>query len=333
MHCARSTPRTFALNPPLFISDAEVAKTLTPALLLGSVRDALAGIAAGTVLNVGKVNTTLADENGTRTLIAMVGALPAQGIAGVKWVGTFDRNPARGLPRAPATIILTDSTTGELRAIVEATSLTARRTAAMLVVAAQCCARAPARRVAILGFGAIGKSLVPLVAAAFAPETIAVWGGDPARLETEAAQLGATHGVAIVPRASPQDAARNADIVFTASGLSEDKPFLTRAMVADRTIICAAGSYQEIADDIVQASELRVVDDWAGCSKRGNLAAMVRRGTLTRADVHMELPALIAAAARGEVPTARLPVVVMIGLGALDVAIAKELLPRSADVA
>jgi ornithine cyclodeaminase/alanine dehydrogenase-like protein (mu-crystallin family) len=317
------------LNPPLFISDAEVAKSLTPALLLDTVRDALIGIADGTVLDVGKVNTTLSDENGRRTLIAMVGALPAQGVAGVKWVGTFDRNRARGLPRAPATIILTDSTTGELRAIVEATSLTARRTAAMLVVAAQSCARKPVRRVAILGFGAIGRSLMPLVTEAFAPEAVAVWGGDPARIAAEAAQLAATHDVAIVPPGSPQDAVRNADIVFTASGLSEDKPFLTRAMVSDHTAVCAAGSYQEIADDIVQGSELRVVDDWAGCSKRGNLAAMVRRGVLTRADVQMELPALVTAAARGEVPPARLPVVVMIGLGALDVAMANALLRRS----
>src|SRR5262249_18434935 len=147
-----------------------------------------------------------------------------------------------------------DSATGELRAIVEATSLTARRTAAMLVVAAQCCAPERVRRAAILGFGAIGKSLVPLIAAAFAPEAIAAWGGAAARLQAETAQLAATHGVAITACASPQDAARNADIVFTASGLSEDRPFLTRAMLADHAVICAAGSYQEIADDIVQAA-------------------------------------------------------------------------------
>jgi ornithine cyclodeaminase/alanine dehydrogenase-like protein (mu-crystallin family) len=317
------------LPPPLFLSDADVAQALTPTLLLDTVRDTLAGIAAGTVLNVGKVNTTLSDEDkGSRTLIAMVGALPARGIAGVKWVGTFDRNRARGLPRAPATIILTDSTTGELRAVVEATSLTARRTAAVLVVAAQCCARRPVRRAAILGFGAIGKSLVPQLVAALAPDVIAVWGGDPARLQAGAAALAATHGIAISACASPQEAAHDADVVFTASGLAEDKPFLTRAMVRDHAVICAAGSYQEIADDLVQASQLRVVDDWAGCSKRGNLAAMVRRGVLTRDDVQMELPALVAAAAGGGVPSARLPVVVTIGLGALDVAIAAGLLPR-----
>src|SRR5262249_51323638 len=105
--------------------------------------------------------------------------------------------------------------------------------------------------------------------------------------------------------------------------------FLTRAMVSDRAVVCCAGSYQEIADDIVQASNCVVVDDWAGCQKRGNLAAMVRRGALTRSDMRMELPALVAQTRNSGVVTARLPVVVMIGLGALDVAIANELLARA----
>lgn len=314
--------------PPVFISNAEVEAKLTPALLLGTVEDALAGLATGAMLNVGKVSVTLDDQDGTRTLLAMVGAVPAKRVAGVKWVGTFDRNAERGLPRAPATLLLTDSVTGELLAIVEATSLTARRTAAALVVASRCFRR-EAHRVAILGFGAIGKSLVPLLASAFAPERITVWGGRTERLRADAARLQAAHGVEIVVAERPEDAAREADLVFTASGLTRNAPLLTRAMISDRTAVCCAGSYQEIADDIAQASQCIVVDDWAGCSKRGNLADMVRRGALTRSDVRMELPALVAQTQTSGVTTARLPLVVMIGLGVLDVAIAKELLPRA----
>jgi len=312
--------------PPVFISDAEVEAALTPTLLLGTVEDALAGLASGGVINGGKVSVTLDDHDGTRTLLAMVGIVPGKQVAGVKWVGTFNGNAARGLPRAPATLLLTDSVTGALRAVIEATSLTARRTAAMLVVAAKCFGRKP-RRVAILGFGAIGKSLVPLIAAAFSPETIAVWGGRHERLVTDATQLRAAHGVAIEVARTPQDAVRDAGVVFTASGLAEDKPFLTRAMLSDEAVVCCAGSYQEIADDVVLASECLVADEWANCQKRGNLAAMVKRGVLTQESVAMELPALVARARAGEVPATRLPVVVMIGLGALDVAIAHALMP------
>jgi ornithine cyclodeaminase/alanine dehydrogenase-like protein (mu-crystallin family) len=309
----------------LFISNAEVEAKLTPALLLGTVEDALAGLATGAVLNVGKVSVTLDDDDGARTLLAMVGAVPAKHIAGVKWVGTFDRNAARGLPRAPATLLLTDSVTGELLAIIEATSLTARRTAAALVVASRCFRR-EAGRVALLGFGAIGKSLVPLLASAFAPERITVWGGRGERLRADAARLQAAHRIEIAVAERPEDAARGADLVFTASGLTRDEPFLTRAMVSDQTVICCAGSYQEIADDIVQASQCVVVDDWAGCQKRGNLAAMVRRGALTRSSVRMELPALVDQTRTNGPTAARLPLAVMIGIGALDVAIAGELL-------
>jgi hypothetical protein len=56
---------------------------------------------------------------------------------------------------------------------------------------------------------------------------------------------------------------------------------------------------------------------------------MVRRGALTRAAVRMELPALVAQTRTAGVTEAVVPVVAMIGLGVLDVAIAKELLPRT----
>src|SRR5262245_60308582 len=53
--------------PPIIISDADVETKLTPALLLGAVEDALAGLATGATLNVGKVSVTLDDHDGTRT--------------------------------------------------------------------------------------------------------------------------------------------------------------------------------------------------------------------------------------------------------------------------
>jgi len=89
--------------------------------------------------------------------------------------------------------------------------------------------------------------------------------------------------------------------------------------------VCCAGSYPEIADDVVRGADCLVVDDWASCRKRGNLAAMVKRGALTRESIAMELPALVAQARAGGLPAHRLSVVVMIGIGALDVAIAEAL--------
>jgi alanine dehydrogenase len=318
------------LSTPAFISDEDVTTALTPAMLLKTVEDALAGISRGQILNGGKVSVALDDQDGVRALHAMVGVLLEERIAGVKWVGTYNRNRARGLPRAPATMILTDSVTGALLAIVEATSLTAQRTAAAAVVAARRCARRPPRRAGILGFGAIGKCLVPLLASAFELETVTIWGGGSKRIHDEAELLESRHKLEVVVSDRPEGAAMNADIVFTASGLSEDKPFLTRAMISDHTVVCAVGSYQEISDDIIQSSEMLVVDDWSGCSKRGNLASAVRRGLLTKSSVHWELPDLVARS--GSIANSeclRSPTVVMVGLGALDVAIAKELLRSS----
>ena len=164
MRSARHTARavrlegTIQLTTPVFISDERVATALAPAALLKIVQDALAGIADGQIFNGGKVSVTLDDEDGVRALHAMVGVLLKERIAGVKWVGTYDQNGARGLPRAPATMILTDSVTGALLAIIEATSLTAQRTAAAAVVAARSCVRQPPRRAGILNLAQLVKA-------------------------------------------------------------------------------------------------------------------------------------------------------------------------------
>ena len=66
-------------------------------------------------------------------------AMPALGggHAMLKWVTSFPGNPARGLPTVTGLVLLSDAETGELRAVLDAAGVTALRTGAAAVLAAE----------------------------------------------------------------------------------------------------------------------------------------------------------------------------------------------------
>jgi alanine dehydrogenase len=85
-------------------------------------------------------------------------AMPARGdgLALLKWVTSFPGNPAHGLPTVTGVICLSDATTGEPLALLDARSITALRTGAVAAVAAGALARSDARSVGVIGCGLHG---------------------------------------------------------------------------------------------------------------------------------------------------------------------------------
>lgn len=77
-------------------------------------------------------------------------------VAGIKWIASFPENTARGIPRASAVLVLNDLTNGYPYAVMEASLISATRTAASAVLGAE--ALLGARRAGSVGF--IGTGLI-----------------------------------------------------------------------------------------------------------------------------------------------------------------------------
>lgn len=86
-------------------------------------------------------------------LLLMPSALPDQNALGVKLLSLFMGNPTRGLPAIQGVVVLFDAQTGQVKAVADAVSITAIRTAAVSAVATRLLALPDADDLAILGSG------------------------------------------------------------------------------------------------------------------------------------------------------------------------------------
>jgi len=80
------------------------------------------------------------------------------GYALLKWVTSFPGNPAQGLPTVAGLVLLSDASNGSLKAVLDAAAVTALRTGAAAVVAAETLGRADAGAAAVIGAGVNGRA-------------------------------------------------------------------------------------------------------------------------------------------------------------------------------
>ena len=95
---------------------------------------------------------------GPRFYSAMASAAPALGFAGCKWQSGDPDNPARDLPYIQGLYILTEDTTGQMVAMMDAKWITGRRTAAASALVARHLAKPRDATLAIIGCGLQGRA-------------------------------------------------------------------------------------------------------------------------------------------------------------------------------
>lgn len=307
---------------PLYLSAAQASDLLDQASVLRIVERALVGHSRGRLVNGTKGGFTLGGEDGQRHMGAISGCdLDAQ-IAGVKWFTACDDNTRRGLPRVPATIVLTDATTGLLAGVIDATALTAVRTAALTVCALRRCVPRRFGKATIVGFGPIGQAIAQYLPGSFEVDDIVA-----VSRSGEAMNIGGASQLRV--QSDLEDAVREADLVVTATGLSKDAPLVEADWLKSSATVCGLGSYQEIASKILLAADRLYVDTWEACRHRGNLAPLIQSGALTLSDVDGAVADLVAGKVPGRTATDGVVAIALVGIGALDIALGAALLEQA----
>ena len=291
-----------------WFSGRDVHEAVSPADAYSAVRNAFVAYALGEWTMQPKLYVTNYPAGDFRAMPALGG-----GFALLKWVTSFPRNPARGLPTVTGVVLLSDADTGALVAVLDAAAVTALRTGAAAVLAAQTLGLPDARDAAVVGVGVNGAAAARTFVAL--GQDAMLWDLDADRAARVADELGA--------RVAPTlEEALAADVVVTVTpGSTILFPSGSLAPGQHVSLMGADGPGKaEIA--VGELARCRLFcDDWEQASHGGELAAAVAEGAVGRGDV-TELGSVLAAEAPGRTSPNEITLFDSTGLAIQDLAIA-----------
>jgi ornithine cyclodeaminase/alanine dehydrogenase-like protein (mu-crystallin family) len=237
-------------------------------------------------------------------------------------------NPARGLDTHQGTVTLFDGTTGAPTAILDASAITAVRTAAVSAVATRTLAREDARVLAILGSGVQGRAHLMALTGVRKFEEIRVYSPTEAHARALAA---AGDGLARVMN-SAEDAVRGADVVVTATTARE--PVLRRDWLEPGAHVNAVGasmpSVRELDVDTVAACALFCDSRESLRNEAGEYLLALEQGAIPGENhVRGELGEVLAGSAPGRLDAGELTVFRSLGLAVEDLAAAQCAVTRA----
>jgi len=243
---------TASHDSALWISESDVVSMMDLGEAIEALEIGLLAEAHGDAQNMIKTHV---EWTGGGTLHAIGAVFPRAGYAGTKtWPHT--KNGATPL------LVLFDSNSGALKAIVEAFALGQMRTAAASGVATRWLASPEAQEFAVIGTGKQAITQVAAVVAVRPIRRIRVFSPNEERRNKFVARVTNEFGVEAVCAASVREAVKGASIVTAITRATE--PFLNADMVDRGTHINSVGaivpSRAEVSEDVLARSTQIVTD-------------------------------------------------------------------------
>jgi ornithine cyclodeaminase/alanine dehydrogenase-like protein (mu-crystallin family) len=304
----------------LVLGGAEVAEALPMGECIEAMSDVLAAHARG------EMHQPLRSVTMPEASDGFMGLMPAhrggeRPLYALKAVCVFPGNPARGLDAHQGTVTLFDGKTGRPTAILDASAITAIRTAAVSALATRALAAEDARELAILGAGVQAAAHLEALRAVRDFERVRIY--SPTREHAE--QLAGRAGAAVAD--SAESALRGARVVVTATNSRE--PVLRRDWLAPGAHVNAVGASaptsRELDTTTVAACSLFADSRESVLNEAGEFQLAVREGAIEGPDhIRAELGEVIAGMHPGRTGTDELTVFRSLGLAIEDMAAAER---------
>jgi alanine dehydrogenase len=301
-----------------FFSGEHVLQAVTPQRAYDAVREAFVAYARGEWSMPPKVYVPAYPAGDFRAMPAL-----GAGHALLKWVTSFPGNPARGLPTVTGLVLLSDASNGALLAALDAGAVTALRTGAAAVLAADVLGRRNANGATVIGAGVNGEAAARTFVARGRP--VRIWDVDIDRAAAVAERVGADV-------AASREEALGSDLLVTVTPGREI--VLGEGSLRPGQHASLMGADGPGKAEIATAELGRVhvfCDDWEQASHNGDLVHGVEAGVLGRDDV-TELGAVLAGDAEGRRTDDEATAFDSTGLAIQDLAIALAAMERADDL-
>jgi alanine dehydrogenase len=249
-------------------------------------------------------------------------AMPALGggYALLKWVTSFPGNPEAGLPTVTGLVLVSDASNGMPVAVLDAGAVTALRTGAAAVLAAESLGRADAHTASVIGAGVNGRAAARTFLAR--GRAVSIWDVDLERARTAAGELG-------TEVAASREAALGADLVVTVTPGHEVVFGAGSLQAGQHASLMGADGPGKAEIAVEELARVRVFcDDWEQASHNGDLVHGVEAGVVGRDDV-TELGDVLTGTAPGRQSSEEVTVFDSTGLAIQDLAIAVAAIERA----
>ncbi|MCA0377747.1 MAG: ornithine cyclodeaminase family protein [Gemmatimonadetes bacterium] len=311
------------MSATLVLGQREVETLLSMDTCMEIMTDTLRALSAG--LAVQPLRSVVRGPEQTGVLGVMPGWLPTTQVMGLKAVSVFAGNRAVGLESHLGAILLHETSHGRLVAIVDASSITAIRTAAVSGVATRALARADAGDLALLGSGTQAETHLEAMHLARPLRRVRVWSRSAERCEAFAARMRARYAVPVEPMPSAQAAVDGADLICTTTTSRE--PVLEGAWIAEGAHINAVGSSVAFARELDTAAVVRArlfVDRVESTvNEAGDYLFPLNEGAITPAHIVGEVGDVLRGTLAGRAHDAEITLFKSLGVAVEDLAAAQ----------
>ncbi len=231
-------------------------------------------------------NSTSAKSN---TLLLMPAWEVGQ-TTGVKLVTVNPENTQLHLPTIQGSYLLFDSSTGIIKAMLDAKRLTTKRTAATSALASKCLSNPNASSILMVGTGALAPDLIRAHCSIRPIEQVFVWGRNKEKAIKVCEEI-REYGTNVEVVNDLDDAVPYADIISCAT--SSSLPLIKGTLLRPGQHIDLVGSYTAEAresDDVVVERARIFVDEIASALKEaGDIIDPIKRGVIQQSHICADL--------------------------------------------
>jgi ornithine cyclodeaminase/alanine dehydrogenase-like protein (mu-crystallin family) len=292
--------------------------------------DALGSLARGEVYQPLRTIIRPPDARG------LLGLMPAyrsgeHGAFGMKAICVFPGNPSLGKDAHQGMVMLFSQETGEPQAIMNASQITATRTAAVSAVATRLLARPDAERLAIIGAGVQARTHLVALSLVRSIKRARVACLTRAHADQLVRELRDKFAFPIEAVNSNEEAVRGADLIVTATSAHE--PVLKRQWIADGAHINAIGTHSpksRVIDSATMAAARIFADRRESVlNEAGDYLLAAQEGAVSPESIVAEIGELIINTKQGRATDSEVTLFKSLGLAIEDVVCAEYLLRKA----
>ena len=310
----------------LIISEDTVKKYLTPENVIDIVEKTWRWYGEGKVIMPNKITTDMTELNVPGWFNSMPAYIGPMDVAGIKVVGGYDGNRALGLPFIKANLLVTDSRTGILKALVSGDYINDMRTGAQPAIMTKLLASST-DVITIIGTGLMAYCSLLCMSKVLTMKEVRLCDISEEAMDRFIARFPDAPWKFVKCKTN-EEGCRGADVVITITNANADlveEPWLKKG-----SLCMTMGSFRETSFDVVRKADKVAVDQVGQSLHRGNVKEMAEMGEITADSFDIIIPDVLAGkmAARTN-PDDRIYAQI-IGTGMLDVACAGLVLEKMA---